>query len=108
MPTRAIRQSFFLAIQTVLGDFEQNSLSRAEAIFDELDINVPIGQDTNDNKGSKTARSYNMPGTPWVVIIGPDSVVRFNSFHVRTQQAIDMIKVAKQLRDRTPVKINTP
>ena len=98
----------FIAIQTVLDDFEWNSISRAEAIFDELDIDIPIGQDTGGNQGSKTAKSYNLPGTPWVVIIGPDRVVRFNRFFVRTQQAIAMIKAAKAMSDRTPVKINAP
>ena len=72
----------FVAIQTVFEGFSTNDRQAAWDTAERYDLAIPIGHDDGGGKGSGLMRRYRSGGTPWVIIIDRNGVVRFNDFHV--------------------------
>jgi hypothetical protein len=44
-------------------------------------------------------KNYRSGGTPWTVIIDPDGRVVYNSYHIKTSQAVTLIELLAAKRD---------
>ena len=82
----------FVAVQTVFEGFETNTAKAAKETGDEFGLTIPVGHDDGpDSKRSYLMKRYRSGGTPWVVIIDREGVVRFNNFHNSPKKSIALI-----------------
>jgi len=82
----------FVAVQTVFEGFETNTARAAKESADEHGLTIPVGHDDGpDSKRSYLMGRYRSGGTPWVVIIDRDGIVRFNAFHVAPRKSIRLM-----------------
>jgi len=87
----------FVAIQTVFEGFDQNTVQAAEQVVKKFGLTIPVGHDPGqDGKRSDIMKNYRTGGTPWVVIIDKQGVVRYNDFHIQVPQAINLINDFQQ------------
>jgi peroxiredoxin len=97
---KAIRQHFqgrddvaVVAIQTVFEGFGTNTAERALEDVKRYGLDIPVGHDPGPGgRGSVIMRRYRSGGTPWIILIDPNGVVRFNHFRIQPQKAIAMIE----------------
>jgi len=83
----------FLAVQTVFEGFGTNTAKRAKREAEKIGLKIPIGHDAGPgNTGSRVMRRYRSGGTPWIVIIDKEGVVKYNAFHIRPTQATRLIQ----------------
>ena len=83
----------FVVVQTVFEGFEQNSIQRGAAVMREFGLECPMGHDPGpDDSGSTLMKDYRQAGTPWIVLIDPDGMVRFNDYKIETEKAASMIE----------------
>jgi len=72
----------FVAIQTVFEGFDANTLEKARQVARDYDLDIPFGHDPGpDGRRSLVMQRYRTGGTPWIILIGRDGLVRFNDFH---------------------------
>ena len=82
----------FAVVQTVFEGFGSNTSQQAWSTMKRLGLALPIGHDPGPRgHRSLTMERYRSGGTPWIVIIGPDGVVRFNGFNIKVDKAIGLI-----------------
>ena len=84
----------FVAIQTVFEGFASNTFEHAQQVARKYKLTIPVGQSGEQGKRSHMMARYRSGGTPWVVIIDRDGVVRYNDFHVGVDQADKLIRAA--------------
>ena len=87
----------FLAVQTVFEGFSVNSLDKVLTIKEKYGLEFPMGHDDGSHvgvNGSVLMRKYRSGGTPWTVIINREGKVLFNDFHIKKEQAIQIIESA--------------
>ncbi len=84
----------FVAIQTVFEGFASNTFDDAKQVVRKYKLAIPVGQSGEQGKRSHVMTRYRTGGTPWVVIIDRDGVVRYNDFHVGIDQADRLIRAA--------------
>ena len=84
----------FVAIQTVFEGFASNTFDHAKQVAQKYKLTIPVGQSGEQGKPSQVMAHYRSGGTPWVVIIDRDGVVRYNDFHVSVDQADKVIRAA--------------
>lgn len=82
----------FVAIQTVFEGFASNTFDHAKQVARRYKLTIPVGQSGEQGKRSKVMARYRSGGTPWVVIIDRDGVVRYNGFHIRVEEAEKLIR----------------
>lgn len=83
----------FVAIQTVFEGFDVNGLTEALASVNSHGLSVPVGHDPGrDGLGSDVMRRYRSGGTPWIVLIDRDGIVRFNGFQADATDLIERIE----------------
>lgn len=82
----------FVAIQTVFEGFASNTFDHAKQVARKYELAIPVGQSGERGKPSKVMGRYRSGGTPWVVIIDRDGVVRYNGFHIGVEEAEKLIR----------------
>lgn len=98
----------FVAIQTVFEGFASNTLEHAKQVAQEYKLTMPVGQSGEPGKRSQVMARYRTGGTPWVVIIDRDGVVRYNDFHVSVDQADRIIREALEKPATEVGKVKRP
>lgn len=86
----------FLAIQTVFEGFQVNSEQKLRPIRKRFDLKIPMSHDDGNKKGSLLMRKYKTRGTPWVVIISPKGKIIYTNFHIKIDQAKQLINFYKR------------
>lgn len=81
-----------VAIQTTFEGFGTNTFDRAKEVARRYGLKIPVGQSGSTGEPSSFMRSYRTGGTPWIIIIGPDGVVRYNDFHIKVSEAIRLME----------------
>ncbi len=84
----------FVAIQTVFEGFASNTFAHAKEAARKYKLTIPVGQSGEHGIQSHVMARYRSGGTPWVVIIDRNGVVRYNDFHVGVDQADKVIRAA--------------
>ncbi len=91
----------FVAVQTVFEGFSTNTAQRAWATAREYKLDIPIGHDGTAGRPSILMQRYRTGGTPWVIIVDKQGIVRFNDFHIPLNRARALID---ELRGRPGAK----
>ncbi|MFB3139045.1 MAG: peroxiredoxin family protein, partial [Phycisphaerales bacterium] len=73
----------FVAVQTTFEGFAANSAQRAWETARRYKLDIPIGHDGSAQKRSTLMQRYRTGGTPWVIIIDKQGIVRRNGFQTR-------------------------
>lgn len=85
----------FLAVQTVFEGKRTNSFKKLRKTQKEYDLAIPFGHDDGSNTSHnypELMEKYLSGGTPWVVIIDKEGVVRFNDFNIQPREANQLLK----------------
>ncbi len=85
----------FIAIQTTFEGFKYNGFEQAKQVAKQYNLNIPIGQSGSKNERSKFMVKYRTGGTPWVIIIDKQGIVRYNNFHIHPKKAVRLIRLLK-------------
>ena len=72
----------------------QYTFDHAKEVARKYKLKIPVGQSGAPGKRSQVMARYRTGGTPWVVIIDREGVVRYNAFHVNVDQADKLIRAA--------------
>lgn len=86
----------FVAIQTTFEGFAVNTPEKLEKMAARYALSIPFGQSEGVDATPDIMRKYRSGGTPWVVIIDPQGVVRFDGFHISPDAAANTIEALKQ------------
>lgn len=85
----------FVAIQTTFEGYHTNTVEKLREMADRYELEIPFGQSAGQRGTPEIMQNYRSGGTPWVVIIDKQGVVRFNDFHIArdaAEQLIDRLK----------------
>lgn len=82
----------FVAIQTVFEGYASNTFEHAKQVAQKYKLTIPVGQSGENGTRSKVMTHYRSGGTPWVVIIDRDGIVRYNDFHIGVKAADKLIR----------------
>ncbi len=94
----------FVAVQTVFEGYSTNTADRAWESARKYELTIPVGHSGTDNRRSVLMQRYRTGGTPWVVIIDKQGVVRFNGFRITPDRAQKMIDGLRQTATSRPSK----
>ena len=86
----------FVAVQTTFEGYSVNTFDKAKTTMAQYQLTIPTGQSGGKEAGSELMRTYRTGGTPWTIIIDKKGVVRYNHFHIDTEQAIQFIDQLRQ------------
>ena len=81
----------FLAVQTTFEGHSTNTFERGQAVMKKFDLTIPFGQDGDEKTRPQLMRDYQTRGTPWTIIIDPKGVIRYSTFHIERDAAVEMI-----------------
>jgi methionine-R-sulfoxide reductase len=87
----------FAAVQTVFEDFEANSYENMLADQRRYALPIVFGHDAGHGgpgASSVLMQRFHNGGTPWFILIDPNGVVVFNSFHVDADRLTRMLEKA--------------
>ncbi|MEE8153963.1 MAG: TlpA disulfide reductase family protein [Phycisphaerales bacterium] len=90
----------FVAVQTVFEGFQVNTVQAGRRMVQEFGLDIPVGHDGSNGKRSILMRRYRTGGTPWAIIIDKQGKVRFNGFHIASDDAAELID---ELRNEAPL-----
>jgi len=83
----------FVALQTVLEGFDVNCPDEALASVTRHGLSVPVGHDPGqDRSSSDVMRPYRSGGTPWIVLIDQNGIIRLNGLQADPGDLIDTIE----------------
>lgn len=83
----------FVAIQTAFEGFLINSEFAAKKIIGMYSLDMPVGHSGSSDNPSEFMKNYKSGGTPWIVVIDKNSIVRFNDFHANADELIEFLDV---------------
>jgi len=86
----------FVAVQTAFEGFSTNTLQAAKQTAERYDLDIPVGHSGSPERRSTLMRRYRTGGTPWTIIIDKNGTVRYDDFHIQTQQANTLIDRLRQ------------
>ncbi|MDA8563765.1 TlpA family protein disulfide reductase [Mariniblastus sp.] len=89
----------FVAIQTTFEGHNVNTADKLKEMATRYELKIPFGQSKGDAGTPEIMQKYRTGGTPWVVIIDRQGVVRFNGFHISPADAaagIEQLKAETQ------------
>lgn len=81
----------FVAIQTTFEGFHVNDMEGARKMAERYGLTIPVGHSGSRRVPSGFMRRYRTGGTPWVVLLDREGVVRYNDFHIGPEQAAEWI-----------------
>lgn len=85
-----------VAVQTSFEGFSYNGFKQAKTTAQKYGLKIPVGQSGSRKKSSKLMINYRTGGTPWVIIIDKQGIVRYNDFHIHPNKAVHIIDQLKQ------------
>ncbi|MFQ5606067.1 MAG: peroxiredoxin family protein [bacterium] len=85
----------FVAVQTTFEGYGFNSLKKAKEVAKKYRLKIPIGQDGKKGQFPKLMTHYRTGGTPWIIIIDKQGVVRFNYFYEQPEKLVQLISSLK-------------
>lgn len=72
----------FVAIQSVFEGFSFNTKDSAKSIIKKYSLeHIPVGHSGTPSKRSLFMRNYQSRGTPWIVVVDKEGIIRFSDFH---------------------------
>ncbi len=84
-----------VAIQTAFEGFSSNDFQSLSRVAKEYGLTIPIGQNGWAGKPSPLMHRYKTRGTPWIVIIDKEGIVRKSDFHYTVEDSIKVINDLK-------------
>jgi len=82
----------FVTIQTTFEGYSSNSFEKGVETLKKYNLSdLPMGQSGEKNSRSKFMKNYRTGGTPWVIIIDKNGIVRYNDFHIGVKQATELM-----------------
>ena len=78
----------FVAIQTTFEGHNVNTASKLKTMARKYKLKIPFGQSAGTEGTPDIMRKYRTGGTPWVVIIDKQGIVRFDGHHVTPESAV--------------------
>lgn len=85
----------FATIQTTFEGHRINTADKLAPTAKKFELNIPFGQSAGKNGTPEIMQKYRSGGTPWVVIIDKQGVVRYNDFHISVEDATKLINSLK-------------
>jgi thiol-disulfide isomerase/thioredoxin len=82
----------FLTVQTTFEGKSTNTPENALATAQKFELEIPVGHSQAKRGGPQIMKDYRTGGTPWVIVIDKEGVVRFNDYHVDVDEAAELIK----------------
>ena len=83
----------FLTIHTVFEGFSINTPAKWKSVADRHELHhLRFAHSGTENKRSAIMRDFRTRGTPWTIIIGKDGKVKYNAFHIKPENAIELIE----------------
>ena len=74
-----------------------NTFGGTKLIAMQYGLEIPIGQSGSEDEPSQVMKNYRTGGTPWVIIIDKQGIVRYNNFHIKAEYAIQGIDALKKI-----------
>lgn len=87
-----------VAIQTAFEGFWVNTLAGVERTAQRYDLTIPMGHSGHAEAPSPLMNNYRTGGTPWVIIIDKEGIVRYSHFHIDAEAAIEGMEVLKKIK----------
>lgn len=84
----------FVAVQTVFEGHDVNTLDKLLENQRNYALNIPFGHDAGTeltNNYPDIMYKYRTRGTPWIIVIDKDGMVRYSDFHIDPQQGVELI-----------------
>ncbi len=85
----------FVAVQTSFEGHQVNTFERAKEVAAQYNLKIPVGQSGSLGKKSTLMQQYRTGGTPWTIIIDKQGVVRYNDFHIASEEAMTLMNKLK-------------
>lgn len=82
----------FVSIQTVFEGFSTNTPAKVPDMAKRYGFSFPMGHSGSPSKRSQVMNGYRTGGTPWVIIIDKEGIVRYNAFHIAPEKATELIE----------------
>jgi hypothetical protein len=86
----------FVAIQTTFEGFSVNNFQILPEVIKEYGLTIPVGQNGWKGSPSPLMYRYKTRGTPWVVIIDGNGIIRRSNFHYSVLDSIQIIDYLKK------------
>lgn len=74
-----------------------NTFGGAKLVAATYDLEMPIGQSGSSDEPSVLMRNYRTGGTPWIIIIDKNGIVRYNHFQIEADNAIKGMEQLKKM-----------
>jgi thiol-disulfide isomerase/thioredoxin len=91
-----------LAIQTAFEDEGEHDIESAKNVIDEYGYKIPVGNSARDEYDRPVFMDrYETGGTPWVIVIDKEGIIRYSDFQLHEDLAMSMIErfKAKKIKD---------
>ena len=85
----------FLTVQTAFEGHQANTFKRGKQVLEKFKLDLPFGQDGAPGVRPSIMRDFKTGGTPWTIVIDPEGVIRFSTFHLPAADAIRLIDKLK-------------
>lgn len=82
----------FVLVQTVFEGYESNTPERGLETLEKFQLKLPMAQDGVEETRSKIMGAYMTGGTPWVVIVDREGIVRYNDFRISPERATELVE----------------
>ena len=85
-----------VTIQTTFEGFSINNFRALGEIADKYNLTIPIGHSGWQGNPSPLLFKYEARGTPWIVIIDKNGMIRFSNFHLQPEKSKELIEELKK------------
>lgn len=85
----------FLAVQTVFEGHNANTFDKLLENQRKYQLDIPFGHDIGtsvSNNYPHIMLNYRTGGTPWIIVIDSEGMVRYSDFHIDPQRGVELIK----------------
>ena len=87
----------FIVVHTVFEGFSTNTPAKWKQVAERHGLkHLRFAHSGLSSSPSKVMSAYKTRGTPWTVIIGKDGKVKFNGFHIKPENATELINQLKK------------
>lgn len=82
----------FLVVQTVFEGHGSNTVEKLKSTQKKYELDIPFGHDPGTHSTYPDLMTkYQTGGTPWVIIIDKEGVIRYSHFHIEERQASNLL-----------------
>jgi hypothetical protein len=89
-------------VQTTFEGHATNTFERGKQVLEKFELDLPFGQDGAPGVRPGIMRDFKTRGTPWTIIIDPQGIIRYSSFHIPPGDAIKLIDGFKEDAAKKP------